>query len=136
MDMLETILNSLNKSKQNPTLQTTNGIGMALFGRYSPDFMGDLLFKIHFFCFVFIPIIPLGIYLVRVDNLNPVEGTTHSIYGKLSVLNFLSLFGFKVFPVLILTIGIEIVGKLITLIIMFGVGTAIWFGVAALFGWF
>lgn len=47
MDLLETIINSLEKTKTSPALNTVNGIGTDLFGHYSPDFMGDLVFKIH-----------------------------------------------------------------------------------------
>ena len=125
MEELAKIFNLINTSKTKPILHTVNGIGCDLFGRFSLYFMDDLVFKINFICIVFIPIIPIGIYLVKVDEINPIEGSTYTIYGKMSAVNFFKLFGYTAIPKLIFTIFGDIIGKLVALAIALALLTAI-----------
>ena len=112
-------------NKRNPILWTWNGIGFDLFGRM--DLSEDLWIKIHCFCFIYIPIIPISTYLVNVsdEDLNPVEGTTFSVYGKVGLFKLTRTYGLGSMLKLAFTAFIEGIGKIIVLVIILAMLTAL-----------
>jgi hypothetical protein len=48
-----------------PSLYRTNGIGTTLLGHYFDREFAPAFYTVHFFTFLWIPIIPLGIYMVK-----------------------------------------------------------------------
>lgn len=130
MDTLERIYSAINTKKKNPILWTLNGVGVDLFGCFSIEGMGDLEFKVHCICIVFIPVMPVGVYLVEVRELDPIEGTTFGIHGKISLLKFFRLFGFTSVVILALSVLLESIGKILILLIIL----ALSYGIALLFG--
>lgn len=69
-----------------PSLRRVNGWGCSLVGRYKDPAIAPFYFVLHVFTIVWIPVVPLGIYLVTGDM------GGYRFYATISARNFASLY--------------------------------------------
>lgn len=115
--------------RRNPVLHTVNGIGFGFAGTAlrHPDLGGDLFVRMHWFKVVFIPILPLGIYLLSnpVDDKGRSRGGSYHIHRAVQIrcVNaiwgagdfwgmLLSAWGIAIAVVVVAVLAVAIVGGL------------------------
>jgi len=87
-DLKKRLLDQMKKPTNIPSLRTTNGCGNTLFGSLRLTGMGELEFKAAIYCLFFLPIIPIGVYLVE-----EVKPDQYRFYGKINIPKFLTILG-------------------------------------------
>jgi hypothetical protein len=76
-----------------------------LLGSYSPRALAPLKLKMAWMVLVFIPVIPLGIAVVRSDALEDLATKTHyTFYGSVRYSDFVRTFGWKAFASLLVSV--------------------------------
>ncbi|MBD3338545.1 MAG: hypothetical protein GF353_05530 [Candidatus Lokiarchaeota archaeon] len=109
----EKIKDNLISSSFIPPLSTYNGIGFSLFGLFNIDEFKPLEFRMIWFCILYIPIFPLGIYL-----LEEADFASYHFYGRIKYKKFLEIFGIKNTILFLGTIILSSIGKILTAIIV------------------
>lgn len=88
----------IDHSKQNPTLRTVNGVGFRLTGWMKDPINPMLYYKVHWFTFIFIPILPLGIYALHKDQSSY---PNYTIFGRVNSIGFMQKFGMQAVALLV-----------------------------------
>lgn len=88
---MEELISHLKKETNYPNLQTYNGFGTALFGKYSSSTISPLEIRMIWFCIFFIPVFPIGTYVVQEKALDE-----YLFFGKIKFRSLIVLYGSKI----------------------------------------
>ena len=97
-----------------PSLRRVNGIGVTLLGTLRDDALKPMCFKMHWITVLWIPLIPICVYLVD----NP-AGPSYRFYRSLSVFDFHSLYRGRLGKFYLSVAGEALLGFAIVLIALF-----------------
>ena len=93
LEFLATVRSKIIDPEPLPKLYTLNGIGQTLLGDYRPREMAPLRFAVSWFTFLYVPLLPTGIFLLDAQPQDPFPGSrTHTFYGELTFRDFYRLF--------------------------------------------
>ncbi|MDO9229665.1 MAG: hypothetical protein Q7U03_08875 [Syntrophales bacterium] len=114
LNLKKRLFEYMKKPTNIPSLRTTNGCGNNLFGSLSLVDMGEREFKAAFYCLCFIPIIPIGVYLV--EEAKPDQ---YKVYGEISFTKFMSILGLSRSVKFIITIILKSFFMILVLVLGF-----------------
>jgi hypothetical protein len=100
------VLHNVDTTQRTPTLYTFNGIGAKFYGERDVDPKTKSYVTVHWFVFLFVPIIPIACY--RVCDSGP---NLYTIYGRVPLSPFLKKYRWMVLAVIAVLIILSIISN-------------------------